>query len=329
MSAVMDAGLTRHATMTRLEKLLRDRDHLVAKVARAKRSLANLSVRLEEEALDVRTRVLPLIEKHRALSVEIRRLFSEILADARLSPGARKKVKGVLGIIETEMDLGGEAEEPKAHARPLPPPAASAEVPSAQARGAESGQSSLRSIFKRVALALHPDRGSDDEERARRTELMKEVTRAYDEGDLAKLIDLEKTWTESAPPPSPDSEDEHERRCRDLEVINRALRAQVATLTREQRTMRRQRTVGLPMPVAAFVEMAERDLARLVVTRDFVKSFRDREISLRKFLLGPAPEEDDDDLPAELIDELAALMVAAQEDARPRKKRSSRTRSRG
>ncbi|MBS2015328.1 MAG: J domain-containing protein [Deltaproteobacteria bacterium] len=285
MRTVPATGLTRHPSTLRLEKLIRERDRLVAKVARAKRDHARFSERAEEAAGVVRSNVLPLLERHRAVSLEIRRLFAEILAKPRLSPGARKKVKGVLRQLEEEMELGEETEAP-ARARP----SGTAEVASASARGAEQGQSSLRAVFKRVALALHPDRASHDAERARRTELMKEVTSAYDEGDIAKLIDLEKTWTEPAPSEARGSEDEHARRCREIESVNRALRAQVAAITRELRALRRQRLGTLAVPIDAVVATAERDLARLVATRDLVRSFRDGTISLRQFMLGPPPE---------------------------------------
>ena len=288
MSAVIDLGLVRQPSMQRLEKLLRDRDLLLRKVARAQRSLANFSARVEREVGAIRSSVFPLIAKMRALSTEIRCLFDEILAYARRSPGVNKKVKNVFGRVEENLKLGAADEDPKPSARPFPHAGAYAELESAHARGAEEGQSSLRIVFKRVALALHPDRASSDAERTRCTELMKEVTRAYDEGDLAKLIELESTWIESAPPPSPDSEDEYERRCREIERLNRALRAQDNALTRELRTMKRKHSMSpFAMPVAEAVAMVERDLAKLVATRDLVKSYRDGTITLRQFMLGP------------------------------------------
>lgn len=287
MFSLLQAGITRHPVRERLQRLLHDRKLLLTKVGRAKRSLAKLAARVEREVSAVRARVLPVIEQQRAIAVEIRRLFDEIFADARLSAGARKKVKNVLRIVEEKMHLAS------AEAPALPPPrGASTEVPSADARGADTDQSSLRVVFKRVALALHPDRGSSDADRQRRTELMKEVTRAYDEGDLAKLIDLESAWIESAPPPSPESEDEYHRRCRELEIMNRALRAQIASITREHRTLARKHEMGpFAMPVDTVVAMAEADLAKLVEVRDFIKSFRDRKITLKQFVLGPPPGE--------------------------------------
>ncbi|HXK17794.1 MAG TPA: J domain-containing protein, partial [Polyangiaceae bacterium] len=81
-------------------------------------------------------------------------------------------------------------------------------------------QRSLRDIFRNLARAVHPDRAGHDGERARRTEVMKEVTRAYEEGDLARLIEIESTWHgQQAPTEAGDSE----ARCRELERINREL----------------------------------------------------------------------------------------------------------
>lgn len=283
--SVLNAGIIRHPAHERLERLLRDRSQLLTQVARAKRGFAKFSARVDREGAAVRARVLPLIAQYRAVAAEIRRLFDEILADARLSAGARKKVTSVFRTIEEKMHLGGEGEPPAL-------PHRGAEVPSADARGADIEQSSLRGVFKRVALALHPDRGSSDDDRQRRTERMKEVTRAYDEGDLAKLLDLEETWAESAPPACPESEDEHERRCREIEVLNRALRGQIASITREHRVAKRKYALGpLAMPIDDVVAMAEADLARLVVVRDFIQSFRDRKITLKQLVLGPPTGE--------------------------------------
>jgi curved DNA-binding protein CbpA len=49
-----------------------------------------------------------------------------------------------------------------------------------------------------VAKRIHPDLTTDDEERARRTQLMAEVNRAYEEGNEARLEAILREW-ESSP----------------------------------------------------------------------------------------------------------------------------------
>lgn len=45
----------------------------------------------------------------------------------------------------------------------------------------------LKKLYREVAKCIHPDLTTDEEERARRTELMAEANRAYEEGDEARL----------------------------------------------------------------------------------------------------------------------------------------------
>ena len=60
-----------------------------------------------------------------------------------------------------------------------------------RAKAAEEGTQSLREVFRGLASRLHPDRESEAAERARKTELMKEVNQAYKAGDLLRLLELQ------------------------------------------------------------------------------------------------------------------------------------------
>jgi hypothetical protein len=54
----------------------------------------------------------------------------------------------------------------------------------------DAGQS-LRDVFRRLASALHPDRESNPEERARKTTLMQQANQAYESDDLMTLLRLQ------------------------------------------------------------------------------------------------------------------------------------------
>jgi chromosome segregation ATPase len=56
----------------------------------------------------------------------------------------------------------------------------------------------LRKLYREVARRIHPDLGSDDQDRDRRTQLMAEANRAYEEGDEARLQAILQEW-ESSP----------------------------------------------------------------------------------------------------------------------------------
>jgi len=50
---------------------------------------------------------------------------------------------------------------------------------------------SIQAIYRQLVTALHPDREQDPAEQARKTELMKRVTVAYDRKDLLQLLELQ------------------------------------------------------------------------------------------------------------------------------------------
>lgn len=62
-----------------------------------------------------------------------------------------------------------------------------------QRREAEAQQAtqSVREIYRKLASALHPDRESDERQRAVKTELMQRVNQAYAANDLLALLELQ------------------------------------------------------------------------------------------------------------------------------------------
>ncbi len=50
---------------------------------------------------------------------------------------------------------------------------------------------SIREVYRKLASALHPDRESDPDERARKTVLMQRVNQAYDKKNLLQLLELQ------------------------------------------------------------------------------------------------------------------------------------------
>lgn len=58
-------------------------------------------------------------------------------------------------------------------------------------------KSALRTVFRQLASALHPDREPDERERTRKTALMSEVNAAYEKNDLSTLLRLQ--WQAALP----------------------------------------------------------------------------------------------------------------------------------
>jgi len=218
----------------------------------------------------------PLIERQRALVSELSALFDELCAAGRLSARAHKQVSKLRRTLEAQGLLSpigercDEAREPPREG-PFKPEVASATQPA-------RGRRSLRETFRNLARAVHPDRARHDEERVRRTELMKEVTRAYDDGDLARLLELESAWqSQQVLAEVGDSE----QRCRELERVNRELLDQVRAVTRELRDIKRDaRDDSLGLSPNELAAQAGRELDELAGACELLRRFRDGKINL-------------------------------------------------
>jgi hypothetical protein len=80
--------------------------------------------------------------------------------------------------------------------------AAKGELPAALMRELDA-KSAIRTIFRQLASALHPDREPDEQERLRKTGLMSEVNAAYEKNDLTTLLSLQMQMTQVTPPNKP------------------------------------------------------------------------------------------------------------------------------
>jgi len=72
------------------------------------------------------------------------------------------------------------------------------EVPVAMLRELDA-KSAIRTVFRQLASALHPDREPDEQERLRKTGLMSEVNAAYEKNDLTTLLCLQMQVTQGSP----------------------------------------------------------------------------------------------------------------------------------
>jgi hypothetical protein len=332
-------GIRPHAAGERLGTLLKQRDRLLSEVKRKQAQLEAANVRASQAAQAAAVQLAPIMGRFEELRAEIGVLFDELLAPKRLAARTRKKVVEVFrslvaqGLIPprgprpadvAEGSGVNESAEFEDFGADAPPFSASrpreARVASAPQHGQAPGGDSLRSLFKRLALAVHPDRARHEGDRERRTEAMKEATRAYEDGDLARLVELEKAWQKGTE--APPGEDENARRCAELEQTLRELSRQSRALTAELRDLRRQvQEDMLDLPVEAVLAGAEGELKELERIRDFTRDFRDGKITLATFLGGPEPEQDPLVELVELEALLGEMLRAHPAPARGRKKK--------
>jgi hypothetical protein len=256
----------------------------------------------------------------------VREVYQQLQAGEVLSPQAA-----------TRVDPSDGGPPPRGGPAPGSPPGD--DLPSAARPEQTNGKGALRATFLRLAQALHPDRASNTADAQTREEAMKAVNRAYHEGDLARLLEIQQLWAFSGSAGSPT--EEIAQREKALEETNQALQQQLTALRRACRQLQRSdigRMVshmkrGSGDPGERFIQEGREEIERMVQLRDFVRAFRDGQISLEAFVAGPdagGPGELDEEFEAAvtmLADWIERSAAAPPRPPRNRnRKRSSRPR---
>ena len=123
------------------------------------------------------------------------------------------------------------------------------EVPPAVLREADA-KSAIRTVFRQLASALHPDREPDEQERLRKTALMSEVNAAYEKNELSTLLRLQMQVTKINP--------QNATRMADAQLIAMAslLKEQVTALEDDLDALQSRLSRELCVPVRADVDEA-------------------------------------------------------------------------
>jgi hypothetical protein len=123
------------------------------------------------------------------------------------------------------------------------------EVPVAVLRELDA-KSAIRTIFRQLASALHPDREPDEQERLRKTALMSEVNAAYEKNDLTTLLRLQMQVTQVSPQSTARMADDK------LIAMSLLLKEQVAALKEDLNQLESRLSRELCVPVRADADEA-------------------------------------------------------------------------
>ena len=311
-----EAGLRVQAKPERLTALLKANQYLLGKIKAKRQNLARLVEKIQTTATTALVRLQPLFQEMEQLDQQGHALFAELLSRKRQPRGVVRDIRDIYqelqrtGVLSFRSPARANRKSDTESADPIPdfgwddqpprPPHGEGGVSARRPDDGVIGQS-VRGLFRKLAEALHPDKVQVEEEKERRTEVMKEITRAYQDGDLARLMELERAWMVGGQMSfARDEVDEFERRLATEERTNEALRAQLDQLTWELKELRRspqaavfsqaeRAAKGTGMtPVDWMVEDASAQLEDLRKHIDFVTSFRDGQIGLDEFLAGPS-----------------------------------------
>jgi hypothetical protein len=337
------SGLELHQAAARVQALLRERTRLVREAQKKQRQLEQLEQRISRDAQEMAANMPPLIERHRLLIAELNAALDELLVPSRLSKRARAQIIQIRRALELQgvlspaddwtADAQGDDEtddpwQDRAHhahrqqtgrreqsQRGSTAHAATGEVAGARQMGQQ--QRSLRDLFRNLARAIHPDKARHEAERVQRNEVMKQVTRAYEDGDLARLVELESAWNEKL---AASESQQPDARCRELERINRELLDQVRQLTRQMRDLKRdaQQAFQGASP-AELVADAAQELDELEAICQLVREFGDGRITLaelkRRTMPPPPNREELELLEALMLEEMGLWPSPARRGA--------------
>jgi predicted nuclease with TOPRIM domain len=311
-------GLAVSDLRIRLEFLERDNEKLIKQIEKKRTELNNLLDRIREIGVEVAQRTAPIMQQLLDLDTKIHTIFAEIFKGRKLGKQSRKSIEKIYytlqisGLISPTGHLYQDADESDQseddenwdwdqqefddffgsgsrspfNSEPEPPTIDRDE------------QKKIRQLFLRLADVFHPDKVQQDADRNYYTEVMKEINQAYQAGDLAKLLAIEKQH-QMGEIIDRDNEDDLTRRCARIEQENEFLNSQFANLKQELRDVKnteqgsvvaeyKKLTKNGLDPIGEMVAETESQIETIAEIHQFVADFRDKKITIKDFMQGPA-----------------------------------------
>jgi chaperonin cofactor prefoldin len=306
-------GLALSDLRIRLEFLERDNEKLLKQIEKKRTELNNLLDRIREIGVEVAQRSAPVLQQLFELDTKIHAVFTEIFTGKKLGKQTRKNIEKIYytlqisGLISPNNSHGSSTDEPedvededswdaedffgrdrqsRFNSEAAPPQIDRDEL------------KKIRQIFLRLADVFHPDKVGDDKDREYHTEVMKEINQAYQAGDLAKLLAIEKQH-QMGEIIDRDSEDDLARRCARIEQENEFLNSQYANLKQEIRITKstpegsivaeyKKLTKSGLDPIGEMVAETESQVEVISEVYQFVSDFRDKKMTIKSFMKGPA-----------------------------------------
>lgn len=223
------------AAEQQLDELSHEHDRLLREIRKQQARLSEVRALRSELQTRVAVELEPVQRRIAQMLVVISGLFEQVLAhDSGLSRRNKSTVRRSQAAFRQDFCLGESAQRIASEPQPPPP---SPEVAKAAHKPDVDRAATLHTIFRRLVNAVHPDKVQSNAEKEERTELLKQVTRAYETQDLALLVHFESTLL--APVPTGRDVEDVKRRVSEVSASNAELRRQLKAVTRELRSVKR------------------------------------------------------------------------------------------
>ena len=300
-----------HLQLAGLEK---EHQSLLKQIKKKRTELNNFVEKMRSLATEVFHRVSPNMQTMAELDAEIHALFAEILNTRKMGKQTQKNIQSLYrslqmgGIIsykpieeedddDEELDElfeDNDSQENHQRRRQFWEAEQDSESPTV-ARTDESRK--IRQTFLRLAEIFHPDKVKDNETQMTHTEIMKEINKAYQDGDLARLLEIERKY-EVGETIDNNSEDDLSRRCKNIEQHNQILKNQYEKLKQELRLAKNTPEGSMVADykkaakqgidcIELMLETIQSQTKIVAEIRDFVQDFKDKKITIKEFLAGP------------------------------------------
>jgi hypothetical protein len=293
----------------RLNFLEKENSKLIKQIESNRTKLNNLNDSINEVGIQIAQRVAPFRQKMLELDEQIHTVFQEILTGRKLGKKSRKDIETLYyhlqfdGVISPkhlpmESDIFENNDESETE-------------PNWDSYNGYSNQQvmedipkpdrdelkKIRQLFLRLADSFHPDKVTDEAEKEYRTEIMKEINLAYQDGDLARLLAIEKQQ-ELGAIIDRDSSNDLTRHCAKVEAENTYLKDQLETFKQQlkltKKTQQGEMTAAFKKiskhggdPIGEALREVETQISIIEEMHQFVADFRDRRITIKEFLRGP------------------------------------------
>ena len=203
-------SLTLSSFHVRVENLEKEHQWLLKQIKRKRTELDNFVEQMRSLATEIFHRGTPSFKKLAALDQEIHTLFAEIFSKRKLGKKTKQEIEAIYlnlqfsGIIspklsneetDTELDELFETTDQQENDFSQESQKSSHQYREVREDSEQSSTNktdesrSIRQTFLRLAEIFHPDKVSDSETQMRHTDLMKEINKAYQEGDIARLLE--------------------------------------------------------------------------------------------------------------------------------------------
>ncbi len=299
----------------RLEFLERENKKSIDQIEKKRTELTTLLDRIREIGVEISQRSMPMFQKLMELDRQIHEVFKEIFNGRKLGKQTRKHIENIYynmqasGLISPNPDLEEEEEEEdpddeewdgdnswgeeefggygdRARFEPDEPKQIDREE-----------QKKIRQLYLKLADVFHPDKVLDATDKEYRTEVMKEINQAYQAGDLATLLTIEKQH-QMGEIIDRNNEDDLARRCERLEQENEFLKSQLNHIKDEIKNTKKTREGSMVAeyrkltkagydPIGEILAETESQIKTIAEVHQFVSDFRDRRMAIKEFLKGP------------------------------------------